>query len=220
VAGDARSSLRAPSWHGGLRGIVEGSCQYPHCWGVGRVSCRRTEVCPVPPAGADTLPSGAQRDPAHRPCQGHQLQLWLRQGERHQAPAGSSPGPCLPPLLGHWPGPAVPREWVPTVPPPQANGGVCFLRYDDTNPEKEEEKYFTAIREMVEWLGTARAAEGRIRPDAAGDIPACRSCCRAPGVPPTRSVSPVPAGYQPYAVTHASDYFDQLYTWALELIRR
>lgn len=30
----------------------------------------------------------------------------------------------------------------------------------------------------------------------------------------------VPAGYQPYAVTHASDYFDQLYTWALELIRR
>ncbi|XP_010018893.1 PREDICTED: glutamine--tRNA ligase, partial [Nestor notabilis] len=61
----------------------------------------------------------------------------------------------------------------------KANGGVCFLRYDDTNPEKEEEKYFTAIRDMVEWLG-----------------------------------------YQPYAVTHASDYFDQLYAWALELIRR
>ncbi|XP_074861719.1 glutamine--tRNA ligase isoform X2 [Carettochelys insculpta] len=61
----------------------------------------------------------------------------------------------------------------------KANGGVCFLRYDDTNPEKEEEKYFTAIRDMVEWLG-----------------------------------------YQPYAVTHASDYFDQLYAWAVELIRR
>lgn len=27
------------------------------------------------------------------------------------------------------------------------------MRYDDTNPEKEEEKYFTAIKEMVEWLG-------------------------------------------------------------------
>lgn len=27
------------------------------------------------------------------------------------------------------------------------------MRYDDTNPEKEEEKYFTGIREMVEWLG-------------------------------------------------------------------
>uniref|UniRef100_A0A8C8SYK7 Glutamine--tRNA ligase n=1 Tax=Pelusios castaneus TaxID=367368 RepID=A0A8C8SYK7_9SAUR len=61
----------------------------------------------------------------------------------------------------------------------RANGGICFLRYDDTNPEKEEEKYFTAIREMVEWLG-----------------------------------------YKPYAVTHASDYFDQLYGWAVELIRR
>lgn len=27
------------------------------------------------------------------------------------------------------------------------------MRYDDTNPEKEEEKYFTAIKDMVEWLG-------------------------------------------------------------------
>ncbi|XP_060575052.1 glutamine--tRNA ligase-like [Ruditapes philippinarum] len=35
----------------------------------------------------------------------------------------------------------------------RANGGKCYLRYDDTNPEKEEEKFFTAIREMVEWLG-------------------------------------------------------------------
>ncbi|KAE8612329.1 hypothetical protein XENTR_v10012814 [Xenopus tropicalis] len=61
----------------------------------------------------------------------------------------------------------------------KANGGICFLRYDDTNPEKEEEKYFTAIKDMVEWLG-----------------------------------------YKPYAVTHASDNFDQLYEWAVELIRR
>lgn len=34
-----------------------------------------------------------------------------------------------------------------------ANNGVCFLRYDDTNPEKEEEKFFVGIRDMVEWLG-------------------------------------------------------------------
>lgn len=33
------------------------------------------------------------------------------------------------------------------------HGGVCNLRYDDTNPEKEEEKYFLAIEEMVRWLG-------------------------------------------------------------------
>jgi len=35
----------------------------------------------------------------------------------------------------------------------KAHGGITFLRYDDTNPEKEEEKFFTAIKEMVEWLG-------------------------------------------------------------------
>ncbi|XP_063977251.1 probable glutamine--tRNA ligase [Diachasmimorpha longicaudata] len=34
-----------------------------------------------------------------------------------------------------------------------ANNGLCYLRYDDTNPEKEEEKFFIGIREMVEWLG-------------------------------------------------------------------
>jgi glutaminyl-tRNA synthetase len=31
--------------------------------------------------------------------------------------------------------------------------GACNLRYDDTNPEKEEEKYFTAIVDIVKWLG-------------------------------------------------------------------
>lgn len=32
-------------------------------------------------------------------------------------------------------------------------GGHCYLRFDDTNPEAEEEKYFIAIKEMIEWLG-------------------------------------------------------------------
>lgn len=35
----------------------------------------------------------------------------------------------------------------------RANNGVCYLRYDDTNPEKEEEKFFTGILDMVKWLG-------------------------------------------------------------------
>ena len=35
----------------------------------------------------------------------------------------------------------------------QAHDGITYLRYDDTNPEKEEEKFFVGIREMVEWLG-------------------------------------------------------------------
>ncbi|KNZ33126.1 MAG: glutaminyl-tRNA synthetase [Methylibium sp. NZG] len=32
-------------------------------------------------------------------------------------------------------------------------GGVCHLRFDDTNPEKEEQEYVDAIVEMVKWLG-------------------------------------------------------------------
>lgn len=35
----------------------------------------------------------------------------------------------------------------------KAMGGVCNLRFDDTNPEKEEEKFFTAIEDIVRWLG-------------------------------------------------------------------
>ena len=31
--------------------------------------------------------------------------------------------------------------------------GHCYLRFDDTNPEKEEERYFTAIQDMIKWLG-------------------------------------------------------------------
>jgi glutaminyl-tRNA synthetase len=33
------------------------------------------------------------------------------------------------------------------------HGGECYLRFDDTNPEAEDEKYFVAIKEIVEWLG-------------------------------------------------------------------
>ncbi|KAH8284209.1 hypothetical protein KR054_012238 [Drosophila jambulina] len=60
-----------------------------------------------------------------------------------------------------------------------AQDGVCYLRYDDTNPEKEEEKFFLAIKEMVEWLG-----------------------------------------YKPYKITHSSDNFQQLYEWAVVLIKK
>ncbi|KAL7327307.1 Glutaminyl-tRNA synthetase, variant 2 [Mucor circinelloides] len=35
----------------------------------------------------------------------------------------------------------------------KAHNGITYLRYDDTNPEAEEEKYFTSILETVRWLG-------------------------------------------------------------------
>jgi glutaminyl-tRNA synthetase len=39
-------------------------------------------------------------------------------------------------------------------------GGVCHLRFDDTNPEKEEQEYVDAIVEMVRWLGWDWDANG------------------------------------------------------------
>ena len=35
----------------------------------------------------------------------------------------------------------------------QDYGGICHLRFDDTNPEKEEQEFVDAIVEMVHWLG-------------------------------------------------------------------
>ena len=58
-------------------------------------------------------------------------------------------------------------------------GGQCNLRFDDTNPSKEETEYVDSIIEDVRWLGGDW--EGRLY--------------------------------------YASDYFDQLYEWAVQLIR-
>ncbi|KAK0521392.1 Glutaminyl-tRNA synthetase [Tilletia horrida] len=59
------------------------------------------------------------------------------------------------------------------------NNGLCYLRYDDTNPEAEEEQYFDSILEMVRWLG-----------------------------------------FEPWKITYSSDYFQQLYDLAVDLIKR
>ena len=34
-----------------------------------------------------------------------------------------------------------------------AHGGVCNLRFDDTNPSKEDVEYVDAIKEDIQWLG-------------------------------------------------------------------
>ncbi len=38
-------------------------------------------------------------------------------------------------------------------------GGVCHLRFDDTNPEKEEQEYVDAIVDAVHWLGFGWASD-------------------------------------------------------------
>ena len=58
-------------------------------------------------------------------------------------------------------------------------GGTCHLRFDDTNPTKEEDEYVRAIKEDIRWLG-------------------------------------YDWGEHEY---YASDYYQQLYDWAVKLIK-
>jgi glutaminyl-tRNA synthetase len=39
-------------------------------------------------------------------------------------------------------------------------GGVCHMRFDDTNPEKEEQEYVDSILDAVQWLGYGWQANG------------------------------------------------------------
>src|SRR4051812_31470071 len=41
----------------------------------------------------------------------------------------------------------------------EERGGLCNLRFDDTNPTKEDVEYVDSIREDVRWLGFAWANE-------------------------------------------------------------
>ena len=59
-------------------------------------------------------------------------------------------------------------------------GGRCHLRFDDTNPEKEEQEYVNSIIENVHWLGWDWGEH----------------------------------------LYYGSDYFDQMYQWAVELIKK
>jgi glutaminyl-tRNA synthetase len=38
--------------------------------------------------------------------------------------------------------------------------GICHLRFDDTNPEKEEQEYVDSIKDAVRWLGYSWDAQG------------------------------------------------------------
>jgi glutaminyl-tRNA synthetase len=43
----------------------------------------------------------------------------------------------------------------------QDYGGVCHMRFDDTNPEKEEQEYVDGILDAVRWLGFSWDAHGQ-----------------------------------------------------------
>src|SRR5437868_4730289 len=62
----------------------------------------------------------------------------------------------------------------------QEFGGRCHLRFDDTNPTKEEQEYIDAIEADIRWLGFDWGRH----------------------------------------LYHASDYFEQLYDWAEQLIEK
>ncbi len=51
----------------------------------------------------------------------------------------------------------------------QEYGGVCHLRFDDTNPEKEDTEYVNAIIDAVKWLGFSWRQPGNDAPYQASD---------------------------------------------------
>ncbi|HYG36044.1 MAG TPA: glutamine--tRNA ligase/YqeY domain fusion protein [Clostridia bacterium] len=96
-------------------------------------------------------------------------------------------------------------------------GGICNLRMDDTNPTKEDVEYVDSITEDVKWLISAWA-DDRLGLKAKGKTPEPQSVdgktdfFLAP-VAPAQASTQVEAFY-------ASDYFDQIYEYALQLIRK
>ncbi len=96
-------------------------------------------------------------------------------------------------------------------------GGRCNLRMDDTNPAKEEVEYVEAITEDVKWL-IRGWADDRLGLKAAGRTPETRLLDGRPDfyLAPAASTAHGPA-LEPF---YASDYFEPLYEFALQLIRK
>jgi glutaminyl-tRNA synthetase len=96
-------------------------------------------------------------------------------------------------------------------------GGVCNLRMDDTNPTKEDVEYVDSITEDVRWL-IGGWADDRLTLKARGKTPETieaqgKRDFFLPGETGTRA----DAHMEPF---YASDYFDQLYEYAEQLIRK
>jgi glutaminyl-tRNA synthetase len=96
-------------------------------------------------------------------------------------------------------------------------GGVCNLRMDDTNPTKEEVEYVDSITADVKWLISAWA-DDRLGMKPKGKTPELQNWHGKPDfqLPPVVPQEPQ-ALVEPF---YASDYFDPLYEYALQLVRK
>ena len=102
-------------------------------------------------------------------------------------------------------------------------GGICNLRMDDTNPTKEDVEYVDSITADVKWL-------------IGGWADHCLGLKLHGQTPQTRTLNGKTDHYQPSVASaqienreskienlepfYASDYFEQLYEFALQLIRK
>jgi len=93
-------------------------------------------------------------------------------------------------------------------------GGTCNLRMDDTNPAKEEVEYVESIQEDVNWL-IGGWADDKLGLKPKGKTPDAISI----GGKPDFHLAPVSRSEttEPF---YASDYFDQLYEYAIKLIQK
>lgn len=100
-------------------------------------------------------------------------------------------------------------------------GGICNLRMDDTNPTKEDIEYVDSIQEDVNWL-VAGWANSNLGMKEKGKTPDTISSNGKPDfylAPADNSAlrTPHSAMVEPF---YASDYFDQIYDYAIELIKK
>ncbi len=97
-------------------------------------------------------------------------------------------------------------------------GGICNLRYDDTNPAKEEIEYVDSIYEDVCWL-ISGWAQDQLGLKKKGATPATQTVSGKPDffLPAISESRSSAISIEPF---YASDYFEQLFEYALELIKK
>ena len=96
-------------------------------------------------------------------------------------------------------------------------GGVCNIRMDDTNPAKEEAEYVDSIMADARWLIDGWADDNLgLKP--AGKTPEAR----VTGGETDFELAAIrnPQSAIPLEPFHASDYFDQFFEYALQLVRK